>query len=196
MTDRMALLQREISFRQAEIGKLKSEISQRQGETASANVASNANLQRTSDLEHSLLAKENLIRQKDNDLVRIKSDYDKMLMTRLSEGTAQMQIEAYRTENQKLLGMLAQTKEFKHFAECALDSGDVRFMSPSQPSTARTSTADPNEKSEEWIPQDAFKVAHDFRNKCAANISKAMMNTLLTDLDKIWRQREDRKLQR
>lgn len=144
------------------------------------------------------MAKDALLRQKDNDLVRIKSDYDKMLMTRLSEGTAQMQIEAYRKENHKLLQMLAQTKEFKHFAECSLDSGDVRFMSPEQPSTARTSTAatDSADKSEEWIPQDAFKVAHDFRNKCAANVSKAMMNTLLTDLDKIWRQREDRKLQR
>jgi len=43
---------------------------------------------------------------------------------------------------------------------------------------------------EDWIPEDAYKVAHDFRNKCASNISKAMMNTLLTDLDKIWRARE------
>ena len=54
-----------------------------------------------------MLAKDALLRQKDNELVRIKSDYDKMLMTRLSEGTAQMQIEAYRTENHKLLQMLA-----------------------------------------------------------------------------------------
>ena len=49
---------------------------------------------------------------------------------------------------------------------------------------------------EDWIPEDAYKVAHDFRNKCASNISKAMMNTLLTDLDKIWRAREKKQLNR
>ena len=49
--------------------------------------------------------------------------------------------------------------------------------------------SEPFEK-EDWIPEEAYKVAHDFRNKCASNISKAMMNTLLTDLDKIWRARE------
>jgi hypothetical protein len=45
-------------------------------------------------------------------------------------------------------------------------------------------------ESDDWIPEEAYKVAHDFRNKCAANISKALMNTLLSDLNKIWRARE------
>ena len=35
------------------------------------------------------------------------------------------------------------------------------------------------DESDSWIPEEAFKVAHDFRNKCAANVSKALMNTLL-----------------
>jgi hypothetical protein len=38
-----------------------------------------------------------------------------MLMTRLGEGTSQMQIEAYRTENARLLSMLSKTSEFKEF---------------------------------------------------------------------------------
>ena len=49
-------------------------------------------------------------------MIKIKKDYDSMLMTRLSEGTAQMQIEAYRTENARLLSMLAKTSEYKEFA--------------------------------------------------------------------------------
>jgi hypothetical protein len=44
--------------------------------------------------------------------------------------------------------------------------------------------------SDHWIPEEAYKAAHDFRNKCAANVSKALMNTLLQDLNKIWRARE------
>jgi hypothetical protein len=38
-----------------------------------------------------------------DDLVKVKHDYDTMLMTRMSEGTALMQNEAYRNENQRLL---------------------------------------------------------------------------------------------
>lgn len=106
-----------------------------------------------------------------------------------------MQIEAYRTENARLLQMLAKTSEYKEFALAAIDTGNVRFMNPQSAATA-TAIKPGKEEKEDWIPEDAFKVAHDFRNKCAANVSKAMINTLLTDLDKIWRAREDKKLQR
>lgn len=118
-----------------------------------------------------------------------------MLMTRMSEGTAQMQNEAYRNENARLLQMLASTDQYKEFAQVALDSGSVRFMDPKAPATQSEMKPADLEK-EDWIPEEAYKVAHDFRNKCASNISKAMMNTLLTDLDKIWRAREKKQLSR
>jgi len=47
-----------------------------------------------------------------------------------------------------------------------------------------------DDDTDNWIPEEAFKAAHDFRNKCAANVSKALMNTLLQDLNRIWRVRE------
>jgi hypothetical protein len=56
------------------------------------------------------------IKKQQDEMIKIKKDYDSMLMTRLSEGTAQMQIEAYRTENARLLSMLAKTSEYKEFA--------------------------------------------------------------------------------
>jgi len=59
-------------------------------------------------------------------------------------------------------------------------------MDPNLPATTTEIKTAGSEK-EDWIPEDAYKIAHDFRNKCASNISKAMMNTLLTDLNKIWR---------
>ena len=39
-------------------------------------------------------------------------------------------------------------------------------------------------------------MAHDFRNKCASNVSKAMMNTMLADLNKVWRAREEKQISR
>ena len=58
-------------------------------------------------------------------------------------------------------------------------------------STSKTVTVSGDDDgTDDWIPEEAFKAAHDFRNKCAANVSKALMNTLLHDLNRIWRVRE------
>ena len=89
--------------------------------------------------------------------------------------------------------MLSKTEEFKDFATLAIDSGNVRFMNPVASATKSVIKEGDQEK-EDWIPEDAYKIAHDFRNKCASNISKPMMNQLLTDLNKIWRQREDKQI--
>ena len=121
-------------------------------------------------------------------------------MTRRAEGTALLQNEAYRNENARLIQMLSKTKEYANFGNFAQDSGMVRYMDPcngeeSKSSLVSTKTANTvcigeDDGSDDWIPEEAYKAAHDFRNKCAANVSKALMNTLLQDLNKIWRARE------
>ena len=68
-------------------------------------------------------------------------------------------------------------------------------QAPSPNKSVRDKKPEPVE-SDDWIPEEAYKVAHDFRNKCAANISKALMNTLLSDLNKIWRAREKKQISR
>mmetsp|Transcript_5009 Transcript_5009/g.8541 ORF Transcript_5009/g.8541 Transcript_5009/m.8541 type:complete len:117 (+) Transcript_5009:1-351(+) len=45
---------------------------------------------------------------------------------------------------------------------------------------------------EDWIPEEAFKVAHDFRNHCASQISASLMNQFVQDLNKIWKAREQK----
>jgi hypothetical protein len=49
---------------------------------------------------------------------------------------------------------------------------------------------------EDWIPTDAFKVAHDFRNRCAGQVSAPLMNQFLRDLNKVWKAREDKQISR
>lgn len=68
-------------------------------------------------------------------------------------------------------------------------------MDPVAPATT-TKVKPATAEKEDWIPEDAYKIAHDFRNKCASTVSKAMMNQMLTDLNKVWRQREDKQIQR
>ena len=93
-----------------------------------------------------------------------------------------------------------------------MDSGaGVRYMnatnpaekapSPNQPGRQKPRTGEATEgfgeeNGDEWIPDEAYRVAHDFRNRCAANVSKALMNTLLSDLNKIWRAREKKQISR
>ena len=126
-------------------------------------------------------------------------------------------MEAYRAENARLLSLLAKTPEYRNFAEFAIDSGaGVRYMNATNPSEKAPSpnqtqsrqkpcqitySADPTENldgenGDEWIPEEAFRVAHDFRARSAATISKNLMNTLLSDLNKIWRAREKKQISR
>ena len=160
--------------------------------------------------------------RKDSEIKRLRSELDQtrrsldtVVLTRKAEGTAQLQLEAYRQENARLLALLAKTPQFGNFAEFAVDSGaGVRYMNATNPAEKAPSPnqsrqkpctvtyeADPTEglgeeNGDEWIPEEAYRVAHDFRSRCASNVSQALMNTMLSDLNKIWRAREKKQISR
>lgn len=127
---------------------------------------------------------------------------DEALLGRKSEGTALLQAEHFRQDNERLIKLLAQTKEFENFGEFALNSANgVRYLDPDRQaakchggSEARLKPFKAGEEMEDWLPEEAYKVAHDFRNKCGGQISEALMNTFLKDLNKIWKEREDRQI--
>jgi hypothetical protein len=57
-------------------------------------------------------------------------------LSRKSEGTALLNVESYKLDNQRLIKLLASTKEFKNFAEFATDSGgNVRYLDPEKQPT-------------------------------------------------------------
>lgn len=68
------------------------------------------------------------------ELDQTRRSLDTIVLTRRAEGTAQLQLEAYRSENARLLSLLAKTTEFNNFAEFAIDSGTgVRYMNATNP---------------------------------------------------------------
>jgi hypothetical protein len=99
-----------------------------------------------------------------------------------------------------LIKLLASTKEFANFGEFAHNSGSsVRYLDPTrQPVKAkkdqRLKSFKQGEEMEDWLPSEAYKVAHDFRNRCAGQISESLMNTFLKDLNSIWKDREDKQI--
>ena len=110
-------------------------------------------------------------------------------MSRKSEGTVMLEVDHLRKDNQRLTKLLAQTKEYKNFGEFAKDSGEgIRYMDKNLKENIKVQKLD--EEQEDWIPDEAFKVAHEFRNKHAGQISTSLINDFLKDLNKIWRKRE------
>ena len=107
------------------------------------------------------------------------------MMTRKSEGTALLEIEHFKADNERLVQMLAQTKEFAAFGKLALDTTEntIRYMNPDkQPKKCHVWNSSKEKKKpmtlkdfqgeeDNWIPEEAFKVAHDFRNRCASTVS-------------------------
>ena len=128
---------------------------------------------------------------------------DEAVLGRKSEGTALLQAEHFRKDNDRLVKLLASTKEFANFGEFAHESGAaVRYLDPErQPHSYKVTTNESKLKSfkageeiEDWMPEEAFKIAHDFRNKCAGQISTSLMNTFLKDMNKVWKEREDKQI--
>ena len=61
-----------------------------------------------------------------------------------------------------------------------MDTEESKTTSSSSISSSKRENIGENDDgTDDWIPEEAFKAAHEFRNKCAANVSKALMNTLL-----------------
>mmetsp|Transcript_23640 Transcript_23640/g.23357 ORF Transcript_23640/g.23357 Transcript_23640/m.23357 type:complete len:107 (+) Transcript_23640:711-1031(+) len=106
-------------------------------------------------------------------------------MQRKAEGTALLEIEHYKMDNERLIQMLSQTQEFSKVGQLAKDCGsNVRFMNPDRQPTgchypkkqSQLKDYKPSDEMEDWIPEEAFKLAHDFRNKCASSVSQSLMN--------------------
>ena len=115
-----------------------------------------------------------------------------------------LQVEHYRKDNDRLIKLLASTKEYENFGEFAIDSGEgIRYLDPERvPSKqfpkyeSKLKSYKAGEEMEDWIPEEAFKVGHDFRNRCAGQVSKSLMNQFLRDINKVWKNREDKQIAR
>lgn len=106
-------------------------------------------------------------------------------------------------DNERLVKLLSCTEQFNNFKEFAEDNSvGIRYLDNKRQSeklTTKNNSAKLNqfkadEECEDWIPQDAFKIAHEFRNKCAGQISVPLMNQFLGDINKIWKAREEKKI--
>eukprot|EP01022_Parablepharisma_sp_SALTPOND_P018457 TRINITY_DN3014_c0_g1_i1.p1 TRINITY_DN3014_c0_g1~~TRINITY_DN3014_c0_g1_i1.p1 ORF type:complete len:595 (+),score=92.45 TRINITY_DN3014_c0_g1_i1:2346-4130(+) len=112
-----------------------------------------------------------------------------------SEGAIMLEIEHLKADNAKLVSLLKGTKEYKKFAEYIEDSnGAVRIPTRSKTPGKKRGTEVKRESFEEWVPAEAFKVAQGF--KSGSPLTDDIISKLLLDLNRIWREREKRQLDR
>ena len=77
--------------------------------------------------------------------------------------------------------MLARTKEYAGFGNFAADSGGMAMRLPEQHESPET---------KDWVPADAYAMAHEFRQKHGNDLTPDLINQLLADLNSLWHTRE------
>ena len=142
-------------------------------------------------LEHSRQGElENYIRAKtlETDALRGKiearnSEFFAISQSKRSESTLLLELEHLKADNERLVTLLKRTEEFKKAAS----------LSGHSPSSSPAITA--SKEMEDWVPAEAWRVAHDFLAKHGSSgFHQTHVDRLMDALNAAWRQREKRVL--
>jgi len=163
---------------------------------------------------------------KDREIARLKNELSEARATitdlqsiKKSEGLAILEIEHLRSDVKRLVKMLRTTKEYSDFADFADDnSGSIRFLKDNMRQTlvdtsfkklssgGMTSPEKVIERlcvkeslldeKEVWVPHDAHRFAHEFRKQFKGELTEALLEKLMFELNKIWSRREQQRIQR
>ena len=97
--------------------------------------------------------------------------------------------------------MLKNTKEYENFGNFVEDSGGNAIRVPAGKENIRANDAFPSgaadgvpEEEQAWVPQDAFSMAYQFRGQHGNDLSPELINQLLSNLNKIWQDREKKQI--
>jgi hypothetical protein len=191
----------ELSRRDNEIKELKEQVKTRDKALESTSTSHFIEQTRVRDLQSQLASLETelkLLREKARQGER---DIDKLYLDKKSEGTVMLEVEHYRADNARLIQLLKQTDEFKDFAEYAEDSKGMRYLplgnAPPPKIKKPCTTCKAANEVEEWVPAEAFHIAHNFAAKYGnSGFTQAQINKLLSQINAIWRQREKNQVSR
>jgi len=153
-----------------------------------------------------------------NELEEARKTINDLQQIKKSEGIAMLEIEHLKGDVQRLVKMLKTTQEYSDFADFADDNtGSIRFLKNSlgktpvdanfKRMTGGTGSAEGVlerlsvqealiDEKEMWTPHDAFRFAQEFRKKYNGELTDALLEKLLFELNRIWSRREQQRVQR
>lgn len=124
-------MSKEILYREDEISRLSKVITAKDSSLSHLQVAESWNREGNRQLDGTIRSKDQTIKELTRELEDVKKKLDEVVMQRKSEGTALLEVEHFKTDNQRLIKLLSQTEEYKNFGELAADTGlGIRYMNP------------------------------------------------------------------
>jgi len=207
----------ELEEKNREIQRLKGLAKERVDKLSTVTVSHGQASSKIDRLEEEVEDKNREIAYLKKDLEEAKKTIHDLQQIKKSEGLAMLEIEHLRADVKRLVKMLKTTKEYSDFAEFADDNaGSIRFMKGATGKTQvdtnyKRITGKPDaegvierlcvqeallEEKEMWTPHDAFRFAQEFRKKYDGELTDALLEKLLFELNRIWSRREQKRIQR
>ena len=187
---RVANYQREILLKENEITGLKGTIREKNGSIVTGTLMQDHFKEKTADTLRTVETKDQTISQLKVKIHDLQEELDQLYIKRKVEGTALLQVEHLKADNERLITMLKDKDQYKEFAEFFEDSGGAIKVLPPKTASSKKSKPATAESEQNWVPQDAYKLAHDYLHKHKGNFNSTVVDTLITELNKIWRERE------
>jgi len=197
-TDRLQIYQNELREKNAEIEELRQRLKSSENIDESKLVEAEQNKIQFSSLTTQLSEKEAELQETKNELQNALKQIQDLTLRIKSEGATLLEIEHLRDDNAKLVSLLKRTKEYKEFAEYVEDSsGAIRVPTRSKtPGRRKTYSDYKKDPLDDWVPIEAFRLGQSFRMLNNGPLTDEIINKLLTDLNRIWRERERKQIDR
>ena len=103
-------------------------------------------------------------------------------------------MEHYKADNDRLIKLLRDNGRTRDLGEFLQDNkGGVRYLAGKKTHGKKELQ---NEENENWIPHEAYEIAHKYRTERPEGMSKVEIDKMMRELNVIWRDRERRMVAR
>ena len=142
------------------------------------------------------LEQQKLINQKQIEKIsELEKKIDEFYIQKESEGSLLLEIEHLKDDNIRLLEMLKNTSEFKDFAKSKSNLNGTKLLknikinnvSNINNKSFSNKSYNSNEISNSYVPNEAYDLVQDFKNNNNLTVSDSILNSLLSSLNKIWK---------
>lgn len=178
--------QAELLRREKELSDLKNTIDSKNSSLASVKVAQDCLKEESKRGLRTAESRKRVVRELKNEIRQLEDQIDSLYIDRRVEGTALLELEHLKADNERLVAMLKQSEKTKAFAEFFEDSGGAIGL-PSVVSYGKMSKK--TGVRQNWVPQEAYKLAQDTLHRNRGVLSEAKINALIAELNKVWKER-------
>lgn len=92
---------------------------------------------------------------------------------------------------------MSKTKEYENFGNFVDDlGGNALRIQTGKENQQEEANKDVKPDEDEWVPGEAFATAYQFRSKHGNDMTPDLINQLLSNLNKIWQDREKKQINR